>query len=38
VWNPAHRSLDFPLTAVNGITEREGERETYIEQLKAMFE
>jgi hypothetical protein len=27
VWNLALRSLDFPLTAINGITRREGERE-----------
>jgi hypothetical protein len=24
--NPAHRSMDFPLTAINGITRREGRK------------
>jgi hypothetical protein len=32
VRNPALRSLDFPLTAINGITRREGERETCTQQ------
>jgi hypothetical protein len=28
VWNPVLRSLNFPLTAVNGNVRREAERET----------
>jgi hypothetical protein len=30
--------MDFPLTAINSITGREGERETYRQQLKAKLE
>jgi hypothetical protein len=38
VQNLALRSLDFPLTVVNGIAGREGERETCTQQLKAKLE
>jgi hypothetical protein len=27
VWNPAHRSLDFPLTVINGFAGRREEEE-----------
>jgi hypothetical protein len=36
--NPTLRSLDFPLTAINGIARRGKERETCIEWLKAKLE
>jgi hypothetical protein len=38
VRNPTLRSLNFPLIAVNGIAEKESERETYTRQLKAKIE
>jgi hypothetical protein len=38
VRNLALRSLDFPLTAINGITRKGRERETRTQQLKAKLE
>jgi hypothetical protein len=35
VWNPAHRSLDFPLTVINGFARRREEEEPAHKKLQS---